>query len=43
MVQELLNRGMPLKVIAYAVGYSSLTALSRAFKDLSGTSPREWS
>ena len=40
--QELLNRGMPLKVIAYDVGYGSPTALSRAFKDLTGTSPREW-
>jgi AraC-like DNA-binding protein len=40
--QELLNRGMPLKVVAYDVGYGSPTALSRAFKDLTGTSPREW-
>lgn len=42
MTQELLMRGIPLKVAAFEVGYGSPTALSRAFRELAGVSPREW-
>jgi AraC-like DNA-binding protein len=40
--QERLARGLPLKVVAYDVGYGSPTALSRAFRELTGLSPRAW-
>lgn len=40
--QERLARGVPLKVVAYEVGYGSSTALSRAFRELLGQSPRAW-
>ncbi|GLH73129.1 AraC family transcriptional regulator [Geothrix limicola] len=40
--QERLARGLPLKVVAYDVGYGSSTALSRAFRELTGLSPRAW-
>lgn len=40
--QEQLVRGIPLKVVAFDVGYGSPTALSRAFRDLTGQSPRAW-
>ena len=40
--QERLARGMPLKVVAFEVGYGSSTALSRAFREFTGQSPREW-
>lgn len=40
--QEKLARGLPLKVVAYDVGYGSSTALSRAFRELTGLSPRAW-
>lgn len=42
MTQERLARGVPLKAVAFEVGYGSSTALSRAFRDLVGVSPREW-
>lgn len=42
MTQERLVRGVPLKVAAFEVGYGSPTALSRAFRDLVGASPRAW-
>jgi len=42
MTQELLVRGVPLKVAAFEVGYGSPTALSRAFRETIGRSPREW-
>ncbi|MBL0312117.1 MAG: AraC family transcriptional regulator [Holophagaceae bacterium] len=42
ITQELLARGIPLKVAAFEVGYGSSTALSRAFRELTGASPREW-
>lgn len=42
VAQELLSRGMPLKIAAFEVGYGSPTALSRAFKELTGSSPRTW-
>lgn len=40
--QERLARGIPLKVVAFDVGYGSSTALSRAFREVSGQSPRAW-
>ena len=40
--QERLAQGVPLKVVAFDVGYGSSTALSRAFRELTGQSPREW-
>jgi AraC-like DNA-binding protein len=40
--QEQLARGIPLKVVAFDVGYGSPTALSRAFRELTGQSPRAW-
>ncbi len=40
--QERLARGVPLKVVAFEVGYGSSTALSRAFRDITGLSPRAW-
>ena len=40
LAQERLARGFPLKVVAYEVGYGSPTALSRAFRELTGSSPR---
>lgn len=42
LAQEQLARGIPLKIAAYDVGYGSPTALSRAFRELTGTSPRAW-
>jgi len=42
MTQELLAQGIPLKTAAYEVGYGSSTALSRAFREQTGVSPREW-
>jgi len=42
VAQEQLHRGIPLKVVAYEVGYGSPTALSRAFRELVGLSPRAW-
>jgi len=40
--QERLARGVPLKVVACDVGYGSSTALSRAFRALTGKSARAW-
>lgn len=40
--QQQLARGLPLKVVAFEVGYGSSTALSRAFRELTGQSPRAW-
>ena len=42
LAQERLAQGLPLKVVAYDVGYGSPTALSRAFRELTGSSPRAW-
>jgi AraC-like DNA-binding protein len=42
MAQDLLARGMALKVVAFEVGYGSSTALSRAFRELTGEAPRAW-
>lgn len=40
--QERLARGVPLKIVAFDVGYGSPTALSRAFREHLGQSPRAW-
>ncbi|MBK7294704.1 MAG: helix-turn-helix transcriptional regulator [Holophagaceae bacterium] len=40
--QERLVKGVPLKVVAFDVGYGSSTALSRAFRECTGLSPRTW-
>lgn len=37
-----LRQGRPLGVLADALGYSSHTSLSRAFRQVMGVSPREW-
>ena len=42
LAQKALLQGRSLKLIAQDVGYGSEAALSRAFKALSGKSPREW-
>jgi len=42
LAQKALLDGKSLKTIALEVGYGSEAALSRAFKTLSGKSPREW-
>jgi AraC-like DNA-binding protein len=42
LAQKALLQGKSLKLIAVEVGYGSEAALSRAFKALSGKSPREW-
>jgi transcriptional regulator GlxA family with amidase domain len=42
LTKQALTRGRQLKMIAMEVGYSSETALSRAFKAHCGRSPREW-
>lgn len=42
LVQQALRKGRSLKLVAGEVGYGSEAALSRAFKGLTGLSPREW-
>jgi hypothetical protein len=42
LVQQALRKGRSLKLVADEVGYGSEAALSRAFKGLTGLSPREW-
>lgn len=42
LAQTLLKKGMPLKLIASKVGYSSQSTLSRAFAKTTGQSPTEW-
>lgn len=42
LTQAMLKRGQPMNLIAYDVGYSSASALSRAFRAHTGLSPREW-
>ena len=37
-----LIQGRPLKAIAASVGYADATALARAFKKSTGTSPKSW-
>lgn len=42
MAQTLLKQGKPLKIVAPSVGYTNSTALTRAFSQRIGLSPREW-
>ena len=42
LAQQALRDGRPLKVSAADVGYGSASALSRAFAEICGRSPREW-
>lgn len=42
LAQQSLRAGRPLKAIATDVGYGSATALSRAFAEICGRSPRAW-
>lgn len=42
LVQKWLKRGQSLRLIAEEAGYSSESALSRAFKSQCGVSPRVW-
>lgn len=42
LVQKWLMQGQSLKLIAEEAGYSSESALSRAFKSQCGLSPKEW-
>lgn len=42
LAQQSLRAGRPLKMIAAEVGYGSATALSRAFAEICGQSPRAW-
>lgn len=42
LVQKWLMQGRALKLIAEEAGYSSESALSRAFKSQCGLSPKEW-
>lgn len=42
LVQKWLKQGDSLKLIAEEAGYTSESALSRAFKSQCGQSPREW-
>jgi AraC-like DNA-binding protein len=39
---ELLKQGVPIKQIAYRVGFSEPSAFSRAFKRWTGSSPRKF-
>ncbi|HWZ50973.1 MAG TPA: AraC family transcriptional regulator [Granulicella sp.] len=42
IAQTLLRKGMPLKIVAPAVGYASSTALTRVFSQRLGLSPTVW-
>lgn len=42
VARDLLRHGRPLGVVAGEVGYGSAPALSRAFRAVTGQSPREW-
>ncbi|MBD2839831.1 AraC family transcriptional regulator [Pseudomonas sp. JM0905a] len=42
VAQDLLREGVPIKVIASAVGYSSQASFSRVFTSLVGSPPAEW-
>ncbi len=42
LAQQQLARGEPLKAVALALGYSSASALSRAFSAHRGAAPRAW-
>ncbi len=40
--EAMLGRGISVTETAYAVGFSSLSHFSKAFKDHTGASPRDW-
>lgn len=42
LAQELLRKGMPVKVVSSEAGYTSAPAFTRAFTGLVGMSPRQW-
>jgi AraC-like DNA-binding protein len=42
VAQDLLRRGMPVKVVSSQAGYTSAPAFTRAFTALVGASPRQW-
>lgn len=42
LAQKLLREGRPIPHVADTVGYESPSALARAFRRKTGTSPREW-
>jgi AraC-like DNA-binding protein len=42
VAQDLLRKGMPVKVVSSQVGYTSAPAFTRAFTALVGVSPRRW-
>jgi AraC-like DNA-binding protein len=42
VAQDLLRRGMPVKVVSAQAGYTSAPAFTRAFTGLVGVSPRQW-
>jgi AraC-like DNA-binding protein len=42
IAQNLLKKGMPVKVVSSQAGYTSAPAFTRAFTALVGVSPRQW-
>jgi AraC-like DNA-binding protein len=42
LAQDLLRKGMPVKVVSSQAGYTSAPAFTRAFTALVGVSPRQW-
>lgn len=42
LAQDLLRKGMPVKVVSAQAGYTSAPAFTRAFTGLVGASPRQW-
>jgi len=42
LAQELLRKGMPVKVVSSEAGYTSAPAFTRAFTGMVGVSPRQW-
>lgn len=42
LAQDLLRKGMPVKVVSSQAGYTSAPAFTRAFTGLVGVSPRQW-
>lgn len=42
LAQNLLRKGMPVKVVSAEAGYTSAPAFTRAFTTMVGMSPRQW-
>lgn len=42
MAQNLLRKGLPVKVVSAQAGYTSAPAFTRAFTTMVGMSPRQW-